>query len=61
MVDDRKHMRPRRFGMSVRALFEVRPMKGRSESKLMYCDDDNLYIVKLSSNPRESPTLVGSI
>jgi hypothetical protein len=44
--------------MSIRALHQVRPMPGRSKPQLMYCENDGLYVVKLSSNSRGSRALV---
>src|SRR5438445_10888908 len=42
----------------VRALEQIRRMRGGAQSHLMRCDDGNYYVVKFQNNPQHKRVLV---
>jgi hypothetical protein len=46
---------------SVRAVEQIRRMRGGSQSHLMRCSDDNYYVVKFQNNPQHRRILVNEL
>src|SRR5215472_15105732 len=45
----------------VRALEQIRRMRGGAQSHLMRCDDGNYYVVKFQNNPQHRRVLVNEL